>query len=289
MEQLFTGSVITRRRRMLTVSYNNEGVKCALSATRLGQRSAISSLSERSAGRLRRYVENFATDFTGMVTLTYPARWSESPADWKANLNAFFEALRRTTYFNEHSAIWVLEFQKRGAPHFHILVDGWIPKTWTANTWARITGGDPSACSRVETLRDTNRAGHYISKYLTKSTGEGAGEIEGVGRWWGVRKAKILRGAGQALPTVAAAMFGATPWGVQKILRQASILNGNAYETPCGWNFYGTETEIQRIWHYLMAVSRCVDLNVHPPGSSQLRMWVESCVVSAKEAYLTRR
>ena len=287
--ELFTGAVITRRRRMLTVSYNNEGAKCVQPVTGYAKRSAISSLSEKSAGRLRRYVENFAVDFTGMVTLTYPERWPDSPQVWKKHLNAFFEALRRTMYFDEHSAIWVLEFQKRGAPHFHLLIDGWMSKAWIARAWGRITSGNEDACSRVETLRDPNRAGNYISKYLTKSLDSNGDGVEEVGRWWGVRRAKILRGAGQAIPTVAAAIFQATPWKVGKILLQAELANGHMWETPCGWNFYGTEQEIQRIWHYLMAVTRFVDLNVKSPGCSQLRMWVESYADSAKEAYLTRK
>jgi len=286
---LFTGSVIKRRRRMLSVSYLNEGVpSCVNSATKYATRSAISSLSEKSASRLRRYVENYAQDFTGMVTLTYPRAWPPRAETWKRHLRAFFERLRRTGYFEKESAIWVLEFQKRGAPHFHLLVTGWISKAWVAAAWADITFGDASACSRVEAIRDPEAGGKYLAKYLTKSLDDAGRGVQGVGRWWGVRAAKFLRGAGQRLPTVEAAIKEATPWGVQKVVRGVGF-GGWTYETPTGWVFFGTEAEVNYLWRCLMAVTRCVGPGEKSPGASQLRTYLASYVASGRLAYQARK
>lgn len=288
MDQLFCGSVIKRRRRMLSVSYLNEGVPCVNSAMKYVQRSAISSISERSANRLRRYVENFAQDFTGMITLTYPKTWPASPSVWKGHLRAFYERLRRTRYFEEHSSIWVLEFQKRGAPHFHLLMSGWVSKAWVSTSWAEITGGDSSACSRCEQIRNIEAGGKYIGKYLSKSLEDGGASLEGVGRWWGVRSAKIFSTASQRLPTVEAAIVGASPWGVQKVARNVGFA-GWTYETPVGWVFFGTESEVDRLWHSLMAASRCVGPGVKAPGASQLRTWLASYAECARLAYRARK
>jgi hypothetical protein len=249
------------------------------------RRSAISSLSEKSASRLRRYVENFAQDFTGMVTLTYPEHWPSSPSVWKGHLRAFYERIRRTGYFNKESSIWVLEFQKRGAPHFHLLMTGWVSKRWVSAAWADITCGNVQACSRCEAIRDVEAGGKYISKYLTKSLDSG---LEGVGRWWGVRSAATLRGSAQRLPTVEAAITGATPWGVQKIARGVGF-HGWTYETPVGWVFFGTEQEVNQLWHYLMAATRCAGPGEKSPGASQLRTWLASFADSEKLAYQARK
>lgn len=61
-----------------------------------------------------------------MLTLTYPGDWLTAAPDAdtaKAHLRAFHERLRRLYQrleLPDPPAIWKLEFQRRGAPHFHI-------------------------------------------------------------------------------------------------------------------------------------------------------------------------
>jgi hypothetical protein len=59
----------------------------------------------------------------GMLTLTLPGAWLEfapDPARFKAALKALRQRYVRRFGEAEWSALWKLEFQRRGAPHFHV-------------------------------------------------------------------------------------------------------------------------------------------------------------------------
>lgn len=59
-----------------------------------------------------------------MVTLTYPGDWETVAPDGpvvKAHLVQFFKRFERA-WGTAWSGIWKLEFQRRGAPHFHLLM-----------------------------------------------------------------------------------------------------------------------------------------------------------------------
>lgn len=87
-------------------------------------RSAIKGFSHSSRRRLTALTRNTADIWTGFLTLTYPSRWPNNGKQVKAHLNTFCQWLRR-----QHVAyVWILEFQERGAPHFHFLVSGWLPR-----------------------------------------------------------------------------------------------------------------------------------------------------------------
>ena len=63
-------------------------------------------------------------DEPAMVTLTYPGDWEavapHGPAV-KAHLRAFFKRFERA-WGMPWRGVWKLEFQRRGAPHFHLLM-----------------------------------------------------------------------------------------------------------------------------------------------------------------------
>ena len=60
--------------------------------------------------------------------------------------------------------IRILEFQKNGNPHFHILVDRFIPQPLIQSTWQAAGGGRMVFIKYV----DIHRISRYLSKYLTK-------------------------------------------------------------------------------------------------------------------------
>jgi hypothetical protein len=69
------------------------------------------------------------------LTLTYPDDWPERWEEWKAHLKRLFDLLR-----HKHpgvSAVWKLEYQKRGAPHFHLIVFGGegVHRWWWSVAW----------------------------------------------------------------------------------------------------------------------------------------------------------
>lgn len=60
--------------------------------------------------------------------------------------------------------VQVLECHKSGMPHFHLLIDRYIPIVWIRNCWQRLGGGHQV---RIESIPVRNGAA-YISKYLAK-------------------------------------------------------------------------------------------------------------------------
>jgi hypothetical protein len=60
--------------------------------------------------------------------------------------------------------IRILEFQQNGNPHFHILIDRYVPHSWIVQSWSAVGGG------RIINIKyvDIHRVSRYLSKYLTK-------------------------------------------------------------------------------------------------------------------------
>jgi hypothetical protein len=135
-------------------------------------------------------IEKGATPY--LVTLTYPAEWSESSRAWKNDLRKFFQRMKRK--IGHVSALWKLEPQRRGAPHFHLLIwgIGGVPlgdlRSWIGRIWFQVVrSGDEKhliAGTRVESIRDWKGVMAYASKYLGKIV-DSAG-WEHPGRFWGV-------------------------------------------------------------------------------------------------------
>lgn len=123
------------------------------------------------------------------VTLTYPQSYP-TPTKAKEDLRAFLKRLRR--HWPEAAAIWKIEPQKRGAPHFHLLVLGikHLDKNWLSRAWYEVVGsGDERhfrAGTAVEAVRSYRGAMAYVSKYLGKEQWLDEADGEGWGRWWGI-------------------------------------------------------------------------------------------------------
>lgn len=60
--------------------------------------------------------------------------------------------------------IAILEFQKSGHAHLHILVDRYIHHNWISDKWVAVGGGPVVDIRRV----DVHRISNYLSKYMTK-------------------------------------------------------------------------------------------------------------------------
>ncbi len=187
------------------------------------------------------------------VTLTYGSQWPTSGRRVKDDWRAFTERLRRLGYFMKESIIWFLEFQARGAPHFHFLATGWIPKSFVAEAWADITEGNARSCSRVEGLKHPEAAGAYAAKYAAKNEQKAVPlEYKDVGRFWGVAGlARTLAREGLPVcPSLSAVLPRVGPGpALEKIF--CLEMGIRVYETPIGWVIYGTEREIRRAWNWL--------------------------------------
>lgn len=147
---------------------------------------AITSLSERSAKGLKFTLRNSAGLWKAMITLTYPADFPCNGEIVKGHLNTWCQFLRRQKikYF------WILEFQERGAPHFHFLTSEMIDKDIVSWRWYEIVGsGDKKhllAGTRCDTVRHEQHLFGYMVGYMKKLTQKQAPkDFENVGRWWG--------------------------------------------------------------------------------------------------------
>jgi len=193
-------------------------VKASLANSK-GTKQCITRLTKRSIQRLNHKIRNSNHTFRAFVTLTYPSLFPTDGAIVKRQLNNFLTQLRKR-YPNVQYA-WVLEFQKRGAPHFHIVLSKEVPsqdvesKYWQ-KSWVKIVCDDePCPDSsfmdvynwrefqephnknrekhlkygcRIDPVLDKNPAklANYFAKYLSKgSQKEAPKNFQNIGRWWG--------------------------------------------------------------------------------------------------------
>jgi len=179
-----------------------------------GKRGVVKGLSVASGLRLQETVASVdpAHGMPLFFTLTYPAEYPGNWSTWKRHLDNF----RRTLSDNWGEAwtggIWRLEAQRRGAPHFHVLV--WHrfelePETlaelraWTSKAWYRIVAsGDPKHLAAGTNVRvvsdvdDLRKVMCYLGKYLGKDSVHPDSQVfkNPVGRYWGVwRKEALLQ------------------------------------------------------------------------------------------------
>ncbi len=176
------------------------------------ERGKIKMQSKKSLLRLMFLMHATHLKFRSMLTLTYPKQFPNNGAVVKSDIGAMIQKARRANY----NYLWFLEFQKRGAPHIHVLFDAGIitPKMrvdfglyWTT----RIALSDwflelcpPGAYTQEvikmakfnthhstwETIRDPNGARNYVAKYASKERQKKVPKkYQDVGRFWGSTRA----------------------------------------------------------------------------------------------------
>lgn len=156
-------------------------------------RGNVVTFSRKSRTRLLRKLNSIDREAVGVphfVTLTYPGQWDRDPASWKRHLDAWAKRLGRK--FPEAFAVWKLEPQKRGAPHFHLLVfgaegldGGWVRASW----YEVVDSGDPRHLRHgadVQLVRSWRGVNSYASKYMGKLVEDLDEEWRRAGRWWGI-------------------------------------------------------------------------------------------------------
>ena len=155
-------------------------------------RGTVTTFTRKSRQRLAFVASNTDVMFTSMLTLTYPREFPNDGQDVKHNLKMFLKELRRKV--GQVSVLWFLEFQKRGAPHIHVLLRGvrvYKPmQEWVSETWYRLCGtGDLRhlrAGTRLERIRKPHGARNYAVKYAHKMIQKRvSAAYRNVGRFWG--------------------------------------------------------------------------------------------------------
>jgi hypothetical protein len=209
-------------------------------------RGRISEFSHESRHRLLTFVnsinrQELPPERVWFVTLTYPGVWPEDPAEWKRHLQSLRKRLERV-WGAKIPAVWKLEPQRRGAPHFHLLllvpaewcqglhvigreaygeriVTRWASgrlskfRQWLSRAWFEVVdSGDERhlrAGTNCEPIEAWGKVAAYASKYLGKECRfhQPQGEPMQVGRYWGVwhRPAFPIEWTKEAVPFVVAA------------------------------------------------------------------------------------
>jgi len=164
-------------------------------------RGKVTEFSQASRKRLAFVASNTPVQLRTMITLTYPAEYPSDGKAVKLQLRQFLDWLSKETGGCEY--LWFLEFQARGAPHFHILTDWPLPRDrdhkvmWyarIAQKWYEIVdSGDFKhrlAGTRTETLRSADGGARYAVKYAQKMRQKHVPEnYQNVGRFWGHTRA----------------------------------------------------------------------------------------------------
>jgi hypothetical protein len=160
-----------------------------------GLRGPVTEFSNSSRRRLFKTLARVrSVGKTDFLTLTYPKAFPDDPETPKRHLDMFIKALQRAS--PSVGYLWRLEYQKRGAPHFHLLLFNFQPswklavkRRWVRITWFRIAGGgDRKHLRRGADLREAQtrkRLYSYVSKYVAKPAEENKCSPETTGRWWG--------------------------------------------------------------------------------------------------------
>lgn len=245
------GTVFKKRRRQISIQAFMSGATCKADQNKRGK---CTGWNERIGARAGAYVENFRQDFRVFGTLTYPGEFPTSGKAIKDDWRAFIERLRRVGWLEKGSIFWWLEFQARGAPHFHYVATEWIGKCWVAAAWSDITNGDARSCSRVEAIKEPTRIGSYIRKYIQKAEQKDIpASCHGIGRMWGISGPKICGGLPR-IPVVSAATNTGSPCRFADIIAQARcIFMVRVATTERGYIIYGDEKEVEDTWRYLAA------------------------------------
>jgi len=110
-----------------------------------------------------------------MLTLTYAYTWPSSE-EVQRHFKNFRTRMNREK--PDWAGCWKLEYQKRGAPHFHLVIDTMAPlknirplRKWVKETWDAVRQDGEPARVQCEFARNPHRAKYYLTKEIGKTAG----------------------------------------------------------------------------------------------------------------------
>lgn len=179
---------LTVYRDMLTVSKGAGGDRVGG-----GERGEIKVFSAESRYRLFRLIHQLRFDKVTFCTLTYPADFPTDKKVYKAHLKEYRRRFERL--YGKVAAVWRLEFQERGAPHYHIMyLDApHIPILEWCRLWSDVIRTDDENHRKigvdVKLVTGSSEKGliaSYLGKYVAKVDTTTTSETDRKpGRWWG--------------------------------------------------------------------------------------------------------
>jgi len=152
----------------------------------------LQGFSSKSRRNLRFAAVNAYPSLVSQLGLTYHDQWPTDGRESKKHLDNFLRHIRRNYPLIKY--LWVMEFQKRNAPHYHIFFSV-LPEPAMhrdlATAWCRITSpGDDDALrfhlhEKNWITWEMNNA-NYLAKYLDKDAQKSIPNgYYSFGRFWG--------------------------------------------------------------------------------------------------------
>lgn len=120
--------------------------------------------------RVKKGVIRAATEngLTRMLTLTLPGGdfdlKGKKSREYLFKVWSKFRVSLKRKYGTSIKYIWIVELQKRGVYHLHVLIDRFIEFEWIKKAWASLGGGSFVNIKFVH----IHRVASYLSKYMTK-------------------------------------------------------------------------------------------------------------------------
>ena len=156
------------------------------------ERGQIKKLSYGSTKRARHILRNLPNEMTHEIGLTYPRQFPKDGAVVKTHLH---KMMLRFNYRGIRT-FWFMEFQKRGACHFHLIVDKEIAEDELKRMWYEVVGsGDKrhrEHGAHISPIRNTDSFKKYLSAYLTKEEQKKVPYFyQNAGRFWGYSRSLI--------------------------------------------------------------------------------------------------
>jgi len=162
-----------------------------------GPRLAQTYLTSKSRRAMLARVDEISNVFKPqyMLTLTYPKEFPLDGKKVKQDLKELYYYIRGNNNFSAKDSniifFWKMEFQHRGAPHFHILVqtdlDYMDLVKLCLKKWMSLTHNDQKVCVDVGKIREDFAAKIYCSVHFSKdSQNTKPDNFERPGRYWGI-------------------------------------------------------------------------------------------------------
>lgn len=173
---------------MLTLSLSERAEKSGG-----GKRGDIEVFSAESRFRLFRLIHQLEFKQVTFCTLTYPIDFPTEARVYKAHLKEYrrrFEAR-----YGKIKGVWRLEYQKRGAPHYHIMYLDcpFIPILDWCSLWSDVIHTSDANHRKIGVDiklitggQESKLVAHYLAKYVAKLDNRISGCVAiKPGRWWG--------------------------------------------------------------------------------------------------------
>ncbi|MBV5330641.1 MAG: hypothetical protein JZU65_23925 [Chlorobium sp.] len=161
-----------------------------------GDRTKIFSFSCSSQLNLLHTCRNSGHHIVSQFTCTYHEVWPENGVAIKKHMDVFRHRLTRKFGKDIHF-IWCLEFQQRGAPHFHFFSDLEVTPavhSFLATSWVEVSKGTPQSLKFHNHpscfIPWSMKSGAYLAKeYIGKVEQKQVPEnFQDVGRFWGASR-----------------------------------------------------------------------------------------------------